>query len=120
MISSVFFIFRYSAEIVHRWGLTGFDLQAEPPRPEYLMRLANAKRKKLNIVTQLQEPVVPFWRVKLPSILLSFTLAFFWSLIALGVVMGIVVYRMSYSTSDQLYRYALKGIRSVLRVKKNI
>ncbi|CAH1180912.1 unnamed protein product [Phyllotreta striolata] len=94
---------RYSAEIAHRWGLTGFDLQAEPPRPEYLLRLANAKKKKLNVVTQLQEPVVPFWRVKLPSIILSFSIALFWTMIALVVVVGIVVYRMSYVTSDVLY-----------------
>ncbi|KAJ8950967.1 hypothetical protein NQ318_006351 [Aromia moschata] len=77
---------RYSAEITHRWGLTGFDLQAEPPRPEYLLRLANAKKKNS------------------PSIILSFTLAFFWTLIALAVVLGVVVYRMSYMTSDLFYK----------------
>ncbi|XP_019757132.2 anoctamin-1 isoform X2 [Dendroctonus ponderosae] len=95
---------RYSAEIAHRWGLTGFDLQAEPPRPEFLLRLSNAKKKKLNVITQLQEPVVPFWRVKLPSIILSFTVAFFWALIALTIVIGIVIYRMSLLTSDALYK----------------
>ncbi|KAL1509670.1 hypothetical protein ABEB36_004376 [Hypothenemus hampei] len=95
---------RYSAGIAHRWGLTGFDLQAEPPRPEYLLRLSNAKKKKLNVITQLQEPVVPFWRVKLPSIILSFTVAVFWALIALSVVIGIVIYRMSLLTSDALYK----------------
>ncbi|XP_060532347.1 anoctamin-1-like isoform X2 [Cylas formicarius] len=94
---------RYSAEVTHRWGLTGFDLQAEPPRPEYFLRLSNAKRRKLNVVTQLQEPVVPFWRVKLPSIILSFTVALFWVFIALGVVVGVVIYRMSLLTSDTLY-----------------
>lgn len=69
---------RYSAEIMHRWGLTGFDLLAEPPRPEYLTRLANAKKQKLNVVTHLKEPTVPFWRIKLPSIILSFTVAIMW------------------------------------------
>lgn len=95
---------RYSAEIAHRWGLTGFDLQAEPPRPEYLLRLANAKKKKLNVVTLLQEPVVPFWRVKLPSIILSFSIVFVWTIVALGVVVGVVIYRMSYLTSDIFYK----------------
>lgn len=61
-----------------RWGLTGFDLLAEPPRPEYLSRLANAKKRKLNVVTLLSEPAVPFWRVKLPSLILSFTVALLW------------------------------------------
>ncbi|XP_057668249.1 anoctamin-2-like isoform X2 [Diorhabda carinulata] len=94
---------RYSAEIAHRWGLTGFDLQAEPPRPEYLLKLANAKKKKLNVITQLQEPVVPFWRVKLPSLIISFSVAFCWTLIALAVVVAVVVYRMSSLTSGYLH-----------------
>ncbi|XP_022914526.2 anoctamin-1-like [Onthophagus taurus] len=94
---------RYSAEIAHRWGLTGFDLLAEPPRPEYLTRLANAKKKKLNVVTSLEEPVVPFWRVKLPSIILSFSIVLLWVILALGVVAGIVLYRMSLLSSSALY-----------------
>ncbi|RZC37101.1 anoctamin-1-like [Asbolus verrucosus] len=95
---------RYSAEITHRWGLTGFDLQAEPPRPEYLIRLANAKKRKLNVVTNLDEPAVSFWKVKLPSLILSFTVALLWVLIALIVVFGIVIYRMSLITSEVLYK----------------
>ncbi|XP_018333049.1 anoctamin-1 isoform X2 [Agrilus planipennis] len=94
---------RYSAEITHRWGLTGFDLEAEPPRTEYLTRLANAKKHKLNVTLQMNEPVVPFWRVKVPSIILSFTLAIFWICLALSVVVGIIIYRMSLVTSSALY-----------------
>lgn len=45
-----------------------------------------------------------FWRVKLPSIILSFTVAVFWALIALSVVIGVVVYRMSLLSSDALYK----------------
>ncbi|CAH0560973.1 unnamed protein product [Brassicogethes aeneus] len=94
---------RYSAAVAHKWGLTGFDLQAEPPRPEYLIKLNNAKKKKLNVITQLHEPVVPFWRVKFPSIILSFTVAALWALIALAVVVGIVVYRMSMFATKSFY-----------------
>lgn len=107
------FFFRYSAEIIHRWGLTGFDIQAEPPRPEYLIRLSNAKKKKLNVVTQLQEPVVSYWKVKLPSLILSFAVAFFWSFVALAVVVGIVIYRMSYYTSDALYRWVFATFKCI-------
>ncbi|KAF5304573.1 hypothetical protein FQA39_LY09624 [Lamprigera yunnana] len=94
---------RYSAEITHRWGLTGFDVQCEPPRPEYLTKLTKAKKHKVNFVTQLNEPVVPFWRVKLPAIVLSFTVAIFWVLLAVAVVFGIVIYRMTLLASDELY-----------------
>lgn len=69
---------RYSAEITHRWGLAGFDLQAEPPRPEYLTKLANSKKKQINTVTLLEEPVVPFWSMKFPSLVLSFSVALLW------------------------------------------
>lgn len=94
---------RYSAGITHRWGLTGFDLKAEPPRPEYLIRLADAKKRKLNVITNLNEPSVSFWKVKLPSIILSFTLALLWVFIAVFVVFGVVIYRMSLITSEILY-----------------
>lgn len=73
-----FFVERCCQLYSFRWGLTGFDLLAEPPRPEYLSRLANAKKRKLNVVTLLSEPAVPFWRVKLPSLILSFTVALLW------------------------------------------
>ncbi|KAK4887282.1 hypothetical protein RN001_003553 [Aquatica leii] len=94
---------RYSAELTHRWGLTGFDVQCEPPRPEYLTKLAKAKKHKVNYVTQENEPVVPFWRIKLPTLILSFTVALFWVLIAVGVVFGIVIYRLTLLASDELY-----------------
>lgn len=45
---------RYSAEITHRWDLTGFDLNEEHPRPEYLVRLKNVKRKETNVITNVQ------------------------------------------------------------------
>jgi anoctamin-1 len=63
---------RYSADITHHWGLTGFDLQAEHPRPEYLARLRGAKCK-INVVTQREEPYVPFWKVRVPATILSFS-----------------------------------------------
>jgi anoctamin-1 len=46
---------RYSSEITHRWDLTGFDIQEEHPRPEYLARLRHVKKKEVNLVTNTQE-----------------------------------------------------------------
>jgi anoctamin-1 len=64
---------RYSAEITHRWDLTGFDVHEEHPRPQYLARLKNIHRRKMNIITNTWEPEVPFWRMKLPATILSFS-----------------------------------------------
>lgn len=69
---------RYSAEITHRWDLTGFDTQEEHPRPQYLARLArldaNHRTKyKVNVVTNSVEPKVPFWKIRLPATIFSFS-----------------------------------------------
>lgn len=65
---------RYSAEITHRWDLTGFDVQEEHPRPQYLARLAHVKRKCVNIITNTMEPHVPFWKIKVPMTIFSFSI----------------------------------------------
>lgn len=62
---------RYSAEITHRWDLTGFDIQEEHPRPQYLARLAHIKKKTVNIVTKTVEPKPPFWKMRFPGIMIS-------------------------------------------------
>lgn len=61
---------RYSATLVHRWGLTTFSQHVEHPRPQYLSKLQKHKditerwKKSKNVL----EPDVPFWRIKfLPS-----------------------------------------------------
>ena len=36
---------RYSAEITHRWDLTGFDVKEEHPRPEYLTKLKDLRQE---------------------------------------------------------------------------
>lgn len=85
---------RYSAKITHRWGLSNFDLDAEHPRPEYLAKYSKYK-KKVNILTNQEEPVVPFCKIKLPTMVLSFSFALFWIFLAIAAVFGVVVYRMA-------------------------
>ncbi|XP_034823900.1 anoctamin-1-like isoform X2 [Maniola hyperantus] len=86
---------RYSAEMTHRWDLTGFDVYEEHPRPQYLARLAHVKRTQLNVVTGEREPMVPFWRMRLPAALMSFSVVSLLVLLALATVLGVVLYRMS-------------------------
>ncbi|XP_026323434.1 anoctamin-1-like isoform X3 [Hyposmocoma kahamanoa] len=86
---------RYSAEMTHRWDLTGFDVYEEHPRPQYLARLAHVKRTQLNVVTGEREPMVPFWRMRLPAALMSFSVVSLLVLLALASVLGVVLYRTS-------------------------
>ncbi|XP_073989363.1 anoctamin-1-like isoform X2 [Rhodnius prolixus] len=95
---------RYSASIAHRWGLTDFCLQSEPPRPQYLARLSTNKKSKYktNVVTGAKEPYVPFWSVRLPAVMLSFSVVFLLVLVAVAAVFGVVLYRMSVLASVSL------------------
>ncbi|VEN38241.1 unnamed protein product [Callosobruchus maculatus] len=86
---------RYSAEITHRWDLTGFDIQEEHPRPQYLARLAHVKRKQMNVVTNTMEPHVPFWKIRVPMTIFSFSVVLLLVTLALATVLAVVLYRMS-------------------------
>lgn len=94
---------RYSAEITHRWDLTGFDVHEEHPRPQYLARLKKIRNKKQDYVTDASEPKVPFWRMKLPATLLSVSVVVLLILVAIATVLGVVLYRMSVMASLNLY-----------------
>ncbi|KAG5872235.1 hypothetical protein JTB14_002995 [Gonioctena quinquepunctata] len=86
---------RYSAEITHRWDLTGFDIQEEHPRPQYLARLAHIKQKQVNVVTNTMEPQVPFWKLRVPMTIFSFSVVLLLVTLALATVVAVVLYRMS-------------------------
>ncbi|KAG8177061.1 hypothetical protein JTE90_016890, partial [Oedothorax gibbosus] len=86
---------RYSADITHRWDLTGFDTSEEHPRPEYLARLANEREKKLNFITRMYEPRVPFWRKRLPYTVMSTSIVLLLVTVAVAAVVGVILYRIS-------------------------
>nr|XP_022909053.1 anoctamin-4 isoform X2 [Onthophagus taurus] len=94
---------RYSAEITHRWDLTGFDIKEEHPRPQYLARLAHVKRKEINVITNTEEPHVPFWRMRVPATILSFSAVLLLVTLAVATVLGVVFYRMSVLTALKFY-----------------
>ena len=115
---------RYAARITYRWDLSNFDAVEEYPRPEYLVilcqffnyfylfyysvllkaRLSNVNTKKLNVITRMYEPYIPFWKRQLPYTILSASVVLLLIFVALGAVMSVIVYRGS--------------IRGALHVKK--
>ncbi|CAO1405540.1 unnamed protein product [Diamesa tonsa] len=105
---------RYSAEITHRWDLTGFDVHEEHPRPDYLARLAKVKRKKLNVVTNTYEPEVPFFRMKLPATVLSISVVLLLIAMAFATVLGVVLYRMSVLAALSVYGKRLSTSYAIL------
>lgn len=93
---------RYSADITHRWDLTGFDVHEEHPRPQYLAKLKSIRNEKTDYVTNANEPHVPFWRMKLPATLLSVSMVLLLVFVACAAVFGVVLYRMSVFASLSL------------------
>eukprot|EP00092_Neocalanus_flemingeri_P069742 GFUD01085523.1.p1 GENE.GFUD01085523.1~~GFUD01085523.1.p1 ORF type:complete len:945 (+),score=222.25 GFUD01085523.1:241-3075(+) len=86
---------RYSAEITHRWDVFGYDPEEEHPRPEYLVELRDVEERTINFITQTSEPKPPFWKMKLPGILISWTSVMMFVMLALITVIAIILYRMS-------------------------
>ena len=88
---------RYSAEICHRWDVYGYDPEEEHPRPAYLLQLKDVKPEhwQENFVTQEREPRPPFWKMKLPGLMFSWTTVIFLVVLAGITVLAIILYRMS-------------------------
>lgn len=86
---------RYSAEITHRWDLTGFDVHEEHPRPQYLARLKHLPNTRIDYVTNRNEPTVPFWRMKLPAAVFSFSVVLLLIALAFVALLAVVIYRIS-------------------------
>ncbi|XP_059619123.1 anoctamin-4 isoform X2 [Phlebotomus argentipes] len=105
---------RYSAEITHRWDLTGFDIHEEHPRPQYLARLNHVRRRTVNVVTNQMEPQVPFWRVKLPATILSFSIVMLLVALAVAAVLAVVLYRMSVLAALSVYGDSVTNSGAIL------
>ncbi|RWS06314.1 Anoctamin-1-like protein [Dinothrombium tinctorium] len=86
---------RYAARITYRWDLSTFDSFEEYPRPEYLAKLSTAEKKRLNAVTRMYEPYVPFWRKQLPYSIFSGSMVLLLILVAFACVLGVIVYRVT-------------------------
>ena len=88
------------------------DPEEEHPRPEYLAKLTDVEERHINFVTQTTEPRPPFWRMKMPGVLISWASVLFFIILALVTVVAIILYRMSMivalaTVTDQLIKYEL-------------
>lgn len=68
---------REQSTITFKWNLMNFQEEEEPPRPEYLIKLANSKFRKRHRVSGVEEPFVPFWRRRVPIMAASFSVMLF-------------------------------------------
>ncbi|XP_058123462.1 anoctamin-1-like [Anopheles ziemanni] len=94
---------RYVSRIQYRWGVLDYCSMAEPPRPEYSARVKDYKRRKYNFYTKVEEPSPAFWTQKLPTVIGSYFVVYLLISMTVATVFGIIVYRMSLKTSENLY-----------------
>ncbi|XP_055909970.1 anoctamin-5 isoform X2 [Eupeodes corollae] len=93
---------RYSARLIHKWGLVGFSQEIEHPRPQYLSKIRRARLKKLKIINNVFEPDVPFWRIKFLSDLTSYSIMLLFISISVIAIFSLIVYRMARRASHSI------------------
>ncbi|KAK3782661.1 hypothetical protein RRG08_037665 [Elysia crispata] len=93
---------RKQATIQYKWDMTSFVQEEEPPRPEFLSKLENWNDMKINPVTGLKEPHLPFWRRRFPIFLTSYTIMLVLAALAVAAVIGVIAYRVSMLAALQL------------------
>lgn len=111
---------RKQAVIQFNWDLVNFVKEEEPPRPEYLAKLANYPRMKVNPITGMKEPHLPFWRRRFPIYMLSFGFMLFTMCMAVGGLVGVIAYRVSVLASLQLLDRDSPGDNSTLGEAKHV
>ncbi|XP_053396990.1 anoctamin-4-like isoform X3 [Mercenaria mercenaria] len=111
---------RKQAVIQYNWDLVDFIKEEEPPRPEYLAKLANYPRMKVNPITGMNEPHLPFWRRRFPIYLLSYGFMLFTMCIAVAGVVGVIAYRISVLASLQLLEKDSPADNSTLGETKHV
>ncbi|KAH8238234.1 hypothetical protein KR032_001355, partial [Drosophila birchii] len=108
---------RYSAGLVHRWGLTGFTHHVEHPRPQYLAKISRSKRLANRTTptppTTMQgnheakpkvtlDPDVPFWSIKFLPNFTSYSIMVLFICISVIAIAGIIIYRMAQRASHSI------------------
>ncbi|KAG1704462.1 Anoctamin-1 [Nymphon striatum] len=101
---------RYSAKITYRWDLNNYDEFEMPPRPEYIARLAHVYKKQKKDLSQVHyinyvahdffrisnlEYKPSFWKQKFPVAVFSTSVVLLAVALAIGAVIGVIMYRMS-------------------------
>ena len=84
---------------------------------EIFAELESVQEKRINFVTRMSEPTPPFWRMKVPRILLSWTvLAVLFAIVSISLL-GVILYRMSmivalsaFDKNDKLQGKSLKQL----------
>ncbi|GAA47265.1 anoctamin-1, partial [Clonorchis sinensis] len=85
---------RRQVSLAYQWSVYSLEPVDQPPRPEFLALLQKGFPSKLNPISGLEEPVVPFWRMRVPCFCVSFTSVLFGVLLTLACLVGVILYKL--------------------------
>ncbi|TGZ67426.1 hypothetical protein CRM22_004804 [Opisthorchis felineus] len=86
---------RRQVSLAYQWSVYSLEPVDQPPRPEFLALLQKGFPSKLNPISGLEEPVVPFWRQRVPCFCVSFTSVLFGVLLTLACLVGVILYKLA-------------------------
>ncbi|CAG5115206.1 unnamed protein product, partial [Candidula unifasciata] len=110
---------REQATIQYKWDLTSFVEEEQPPRPEYLSRLENCDTMRVNPVTGMTEPYLPFWRMRFPRYFTSYSIMLLMTVFALSVFVAVIAYKVVLFTTLSLLTDSVTSVSSVQLFKDN-
>uniref|UniRef100_A0A0N5A9A2 Anoctamin n=1 Tax=Syphacia muris TaxID=451379 RepID=A0A0N5A9A2_9BILA len=84
---------RYRCEFAWKWGLLDFEVDEETVRPEYQTKVKTWRKKRKNLITGAEEPVMPF-KSRLFRFFGSGVAVLFCLLLVLAFVVGVIIYRL--------------------------
>ncbi|CAH8629126.1 unnamed protein product [Schistosoma rodhaini] len=85
---------RKQVSLAYRWNVYSLEPMDQPPRPEFMALLSKRCPRKVNSLTGYVEPFIPFWRRKVPIILVSFSTVLLTVILTLAFLVGVVLYKL--------------------------
>ncbi|KAA3682073.1 anoctamin-1 [Paragonimus westermani] len=86
---------RRQITLAYRWNVYSLEPVDQPARPEFLALLDKGYKRWKNPVSGNFEPVIPFWRNRVPCFLVSYTTVLFGVVLTLACLVGVILYKLA-------------------------
>ncbi|CAH8865193.1 unnamed protein product [Trichobilharzia szidati] len=85
---------RKQVSLAYHWNVNSLEPMDQPPRPEFMALLNKKCPRRVNPITGYVEPFIPFWRRRIPVILITYSTVLLAVLLTLGFLVSVVLYKL--------------------------
>ncbi|CAH8586465.1 unnamed protein product [Heterobilharzia americana] len=85
---------RKQVSLAYQWNVSSLEPMDQPPRPEFMALLNKRCPRRINPMTGYMEPFIPFWRRKIPVILISYSTVLLAVMLTLAFLVSVVLYKL--------------------------